>query len=756
MKKGFLNGLCIFLTVLMLSSLLSTVSHASTEETLKQIVTQGTEKSAENDAVKVSKTIAPADEENLFTVTLKVTTTETLHEMSFSPDAAVVLVIDISNSMNESMGRTSRINAAKASANSFIESFAKEAQAAGTDTVRKVGIVTFGSTSATIQELTDIKTGKDQLKSAVARISTPRQNSMGGTNIEAGLTQAYTMLNVSGIAASNCYILLLSDGKPTYHNTQNGYSDGGSGSSTEHEDHYNVYNGSSGIADRITKAGMTVLSVYIGNENDRINCTWQNCSLNETIKNWLGRFSAAVYTATEEEKLLEHFENISKLITIYANAWRVEDPMGTYMEYRGLTADNDTVFFYEDTHTLQWNLRADTPVQTAGQEKTYAVSYRIKLLNTAEGFKRDTAYDTNKTTVLYYFLSQHAQEENPTLKQLTFDIPQVKGYLADVTFQKIAGDTLAALPGAVFSLQGENGINMTAVSAADGSVIFPNVPSGYSYYLTETAAPYGYETDNTPRLVTISYGTVTITGLADGLWINQVPTIDITAIKTWEDDDNNDGMRPSSITVQLLKDGNNYGNPVTLVPDVNGKWTHTWNNVPQYADGKEIVWSVKEKTAEGYSVSYETTQPGTILITNTHEKETISLAFLKKWQDDNNRDGLRPESVTVRVSGSADGDTVYSNQVVLSQEHQWAAVLTQLPKFHEGVPIQYTYQEDPVEGYSAAYEITRQGTILITNTHEPHAIPKNDGDTPLFLYGVLFMTAAVGILGMNRKKHRKE
>lgn len=118
--------------------------------------------------------------------------------------------------------------------------------------------------------------------------------------------------------------------------------------------------------------------------------------------------------------------------------------------------------------------------------------------------------------------------------------------------------------------------------------------------------------------------------------------------------------------------------------------------------------------------------------------------------------GLRPESVTVRVSGSADGDTVYSNQVVLSQEHQWAAVLTQLPKFHEGVPIQYTYQEDPVEGYSAAYEITRQGTILITNTHEPHAIPKNDGDTPLFLYGVLFMTAAVGILGMNRKKHRKE
>ncbi len=945
LKKSVLNGLCLLLTILMLGSLFSTAGHASAEET--QIVTQGTETTAENGAVKVSKTIVPTAEENIFTITLKIVTTEALQEMSLSPDAAVVLVMDISNSMDEKIGGkkgSTKMQAARNAATSFIESFAKESQTAEADTIRKVGIVTFGSTSSTVQELTDIKTGKDQLKTAVTRISTPWQDFMGGTNIEAGLTQAYTMLNASGVAKSNCYILLLSDGKPTYHNTQNGYSDGGSGNSTEHADHSNVFNGSTGIADQISKAGMTVLSVYIGNENDRISCT--TCSLNESIKNWLGRFSDAVYTTAEEENLIAHFENISKLITIYANAWRVEDPMGQYIEYQGLTSVNNTVLYYNDTHTLRWNLRADTPLQTTGQEKTYAISYRIKLLNTAAGFTENTPYNTNGSTVLYYFLSEHAQEANPTLKQIQFNVPQVKGYLADIVFTKIAADTQKPLAGAVFSLRGTNGVNMTATSAADGSVIFLNVPSGYSYSLTETAAPYGYQADSSPRQVTVSYDVPSITGLSNGVWYNEVPVINITAEKTWADDNNNDGLRPEFITVQLLKDGDPYGDPVMITADQ--EWTYTWNGVPQYAGGKEIVWSVREHAVagytpaydglkitnthenettaltflkewndddnndglrpdfiilrvtgsvngdtvyanqvvlsedngwtdtltqlpkykngaliqytctedpiEGYSASYSTTQQGTILITNTHESETISLtlmkewndndnndgkrpesvtvriagsvngdtvytsqtvlskdnnwtdtltqlpkyengaliqyacvedsvegysaaynvtensvfiitnthesetvslAFLKEWHDDNNRDGLRPDFVTIRISGSADGDTVYSGQVTLSKDNQWSAVLGQLPKFHNGVSIQYSYQEDPVEGYSASYTTTRQGTILITNTHEPHAIPKNDGDKPLFLYGVLFITAAAGLLVI-KKKYKKE
>lgn len=50
--------------------------------------------------VKVNKTIAPSDKENVFEITLEVVTTEVIRETLIEPDMAVVLLIDSSSSMS--------------------------------------------------------------------------------------------------------------------------------------------------------------------------------------------------------------------------------------------------------------------------------------------------------------------------------------------------------------------------------------------------------------------------------------------------------------------------------------------------------------------------------------------------------------------------------------------------------------------------------------------------------------------------------
>ena len=64
--------------------------------------------------------------------------------------------------------------------------------------------------------------------------------------------------------------------------------------------------------------------------------------------------------------------------------------------------------------------------------------------------------------------------------------------------------------------------------------------------------------------------------------------------KVW--DDNNSPSRPSSVTVQLLKNGNIYDEAVLSAEN---NWSHTWNDLDALAD-----WTVIEpKVPDGYTVS---------------------------------------------------------------------------------------------------------------------------------------------------------
>ena len=146
------------------------------------------------------------------------------------------------------------------------------------------------------------------------------------------------------------------------------------------------------------------------------------------------------------------------------------------------------------------------------------------------------------------------------------------------------------------------------------------------YTVTEDAIP-GYSTTGSPAK---DHGTITNT--------HEPEITKVTATKTWSDNDNQDGKRPSDATVQLYKtvDGTKtaVGDAVT-VPATDGT-INVWENLPVYEGGAQITYSVEETLPAGseYTKSGDdTTLPavkndsGTIAITNSLQTDPVKEVY---------------------------------------------------------------------------------------------------------------------------------
>ena len=182
---------------------------------------------------------------------------------------------------------------------------------------------------------------------------------------------------------------------------------------------------------------------------------------------------------------------------------------------------------------------------------------------------------------------------------------------------------------------------------------------------------------------------------------------DITVTKVWNDAENQDGKRPTSVEVQLLAGGEAYGEPVVLNEE--NKWSYTWENLYVNENGQEIVYTVAEvNVPDDYESSVKD-----FVITNTYEPETVTISGSKTWEDADNQDGIRPESITVNLKA---GEEVVATATVTEAE-KWTWNFTDLPKYANGTEIEYTIEEVAVEGYEA----TVNGYDIV-NTHVPTTV----------------------------------
>jgi predicted metal-binding protein len=189
----------------------------------------------------------------------------------------------------------------------------------------------------------------------------------------------------------------------------------------------------------------------------------------------------------------------------------------------------------------------------------------------------------------------------------------------------------------------------------------------------------------------------------------------ITVTKSWDDEENQDGIRPESIKVQLSANGTAYGETVVLNAD--NKWSYTWSDLDEKKSGKDIDYTVAETSnISGYTSAISGTAASGFTITNTHKTEVTEVSVAKTWSDNENQDGKRPESVSVQLyaNGSASGKAV-----VLNAENNWGHTWTDLVKKNAGADVVYTVQEvETPEGYTSAVSGTAADGYTITNTHE--------------------------------------
>lgn len=194
----------------------------------------------------------------------------------------------------------------------------------------------------------------------------------------------------------------------------------------------------------------------------------------------------------------------------------------------------------------------------------------------------------------------------------------------------------------------------------------------------------------------------------------------VKVTKAWMDNNNQDGIRPESITVKLLANGQDTGENLVLSDGNN--WTGTFTGLDKYQNGKEISYTVEEVTVNGYDTVITGDASTGFVITNSHTPATTEVSGSKTWDDADNQDGKRPDSITVKLY--ADGKDT-GKELVLNQKNNWTGSFDNLDEYADGVKIIYTIAEAKVDGYDTAISGSAETGFVISNSHTP-ATP----DTP--------------------------
>lgn len=328
-------------------------------------------------------------------------------------------------------------------------------------------------------------------------------------------------------------------------------------------------------------------------------------------------------------------------------------------------------------------------------------------------------------------------------------IPAVTNVVINKYWEDAANQDGARPDSVSVTLSGSDGKTYKATLTKDGgfSETFENLPVFFNngtkiaYTVTEDAVA-GYigktATDDTGYVLSITN-------------THTPETISKTITKTWDDNDNQDGIRPTNVKVEL------YGTDGTLRTQYltkDNNWSYSFENLPKYQnEGTIILYTAKEEAIEGYTQKSVTTATG-FNFTNTHEPQTVTYGATKVWLDDDNRDGVRPNSITLTLTGS-DGSK-YTKQMTAASN--WSDVtFERVPMFNNGKYITYTLSENDVPSYVNSVAVSEDGKFFtVTNTHTPdHAIIKitevwhdeNDQD------GIRPKKVTTIIVGSNGNRH---
>lgn len=240
---------------------------------------------------------------------------------------------------------------------------------------------------------------------------------------------------------------------------------------------------------------------------------------------------------------------------------------------------------------------------------------------------------------------------------------------------------------------------------ADGSFV---LPLG-TLTIQETKAPDDFYLDET-----LYYRQITKDVAEDVTQFNlpisaehEIPRVTLSGEKNWDDDDDRDGKRPKSITIELYRD-DELIDSVTVTAD--DDWKYEFTDLPKgYADLSldDHIYFYRYEVKEG-AVEYYTNESsgvdadpedGNHLIcdfTNHYKPERLTVSGTKLWDDYNDLMGYRPKQIKVILNR----DGVKLDEITTSESEDWSYEFKDLYKYHDGgKEYVYTVTEEPVPGY---------------------------------------------------------
>ena len=421
--------------------------------------------------------------------------------------------------------------------------------------------------------------------------------------------------------------------------------------------------------------GQTVVNDYNLTENRLPKIT------GETALSALATGNAEYYHNKEAIEVNQNDE-ITYTIRVY-NEGNEDDYCGYAKEITDYLPEGLTFVKIDDTSTAKW--------QTTSKEGDSTV--KLKYIG------NETIY--NNSLFEIYKRNYTGNTDMTNLYQTVSIICKVNGTSGYLTNRAEISDEVAT---------DENGTIIDGVKDRDStpgslSGIDLNLKYYYNYYnvkygINDTYVDFYVGEENGKIEDDIDFETVLV----------KSQTVDINGTKTWNDEGNKDKTRPEKITIYLLANGKQVD--AKEISEKDG-WKYSFTGLAKYDDNKqEIKYTVDESEVEKY-----TKQVNGYDIVNTYTPdnpptpETIDISGTKTWNDANNKDGIRPKAIKVKLLANGKEKT----SVITTEEQEWKYSFTKLPKYDDdGKEIKYTVDEENVRGYTKKID-----GYDITNTHTP-------------------------------------
>lgn len=565
------------------------------------------------------KTIAKKNGANdTYTLNLNVTGKRSSTSQTVSQPVDIALVLDVSGSMSETMGETTKLAALKKAAKEFLTNTAnKNAAIADNGNKIRVSLVKFASTKrdTTGNDRYDSWDGKRNYTQIVNNL-TDNMNTLsasvdalqagGATRADYGLEKANAVL-AGARANAKKVVVFFTDGEPNSHSGFDG----------------DVANTAVKNAKTLKDSGTTIYSVGVfskadpsdtsGKFNAYMNAVSSNYPNATTYRNLGTRVDGGNYymIASNSEGLSKVFEDIQQTITS-TNGYTgvtIQDTLSKYAEFADDDPEKTAKVVTNDgtTVTAQWNIKVNGNTIIASPKSTEPLP---------DGVTYTLQFDIKPTQTAY---NEYAANKN----------------------------------------DGQDGYNNVIGSA--GSDAADNATSaGKPGFYTNDSACLAYSGDGETHACSDTPYTEQP--------VDQVKTGAITVQKKWADADGKASSEgnPESVTFTLQIDEKD-SREAAATADTN--WTATFENL---APGH--TYKVVEKAVEGYETSYKSqdvtitadelwnansnantadnVEEWNVAVTNTHKKSTLAEGSIKVSKSISGREWKKGDSFNFTIAGS--------------------------------------------------------------------------------------------------------